>query len=61
MKKVVFTYENDKFDPNCVQPFFKMYGNRIRFSPGIKPMVTLKVNSKDEDEILKEVKEFLSK
>ena len=61
MNGVVFTYDNDLFDPSCVQAFIKMYGNRIRFSPGIKPMITLKMPSNVEDEILKEVKDFLSK
>ena len=56
---VLFTYDNDLFDTNSVQAFIKLYGNRIRFSPGIKPMITLKIDSNDEDEILKEVKKFL--
>ena len=61
MSGVVFTYDNNLFDPACVEPFIKIYGNRIRFSPGIKPMITLKIPSNSEDEILKEVKEFLEK
>ena len=37
----------------------KKYGNRIKFSNGIKPMVTLEIGSNDEKEILKEVIKFL--
>ena len=58
---VVFTYDNDLFNPDCVGALIKIYGNRIRFSPGLKPMITLKIPSNDEDNILKEVKDFLNK
>ena len=58
---VIFTYDNSLFDDSCVQPLIKEYGNRIRFSPGVKPMITLKIANNSEEEILKEVKKFLSK
>ncbi len=58
---VVFTFDNDLFDHSCVSSLIKAYGNKIRFSPGIKPMITLKIDSNDEDVILKEVKRFLEK
>ena len=58
---MLFTYDNDLFDSSSVQAFIKMYGDKIRFSPGIKPMITLKIKSNSEDVILKEVKEFLGK
>ena len=57
---VVFTYDNSLFDTNCVGTLIKTYGNRIRFSPGVKPMITLKLGSNSEDVILEEVKEYLS-
>ncbi|MCI9063441.1 MAG: transcription-repair coupling factor [Clostridia bacterium] len=56
---VVFTYDNNKFDAECVNELIKKYGNRIRFSPGIKPMITLKLQGNSENDILEEVKEFL--
>ena len=56
---VVFTFDNEMFDPASVQKYINLYGNRIRFSPGVKPMITLKILSNDEDEILQEVKKFL--
>ena len=56
---VVFTYHNDKFNTDGVNDLIKKYGNKIRISPGIKPMVTLKLDNNSESNILKEVKEFL--
>ena len=58
---IVFTYDNNLFDASCVQTLIKKYGNRIRFSPGVKPMITLKIKNNEEETILKEVKDFLIK
>ena len=58
---VVFTYDNNLFDASCVQPLIKEYGNRIRFSPGVKPMITLKIANNSEETILQEIKIFLTK
>ena len=55
---VVFTFEGDKFDID-ISKLLQKYGNRIKFSPGIKPSVTLEIGSKDERKILNEVTEFL--
>ena len=56
---VVFTYENNNFDDNFLNDLIKKYGTKIKFSSGIKPMVTLKLDVSTEEEIIKEVKEFL--
>ncbi len=56
---VVFTYEVDKFDNNSVIDLMKKYGNRIKFSAGLKPMITLSLEKQGEKGILEEVKEFL--
>lgn len=40
---VVFTYDAGKFDNNIIPEVIKKYGNRIKFSSGIKPMITLKL------------------
>ena len=56
---IVFTYDNNLFDASCVQTLIKKYGNRIRFSPGVKPMITLKIGNNSEEEIIKEAKDFL--
>ena len=55
---VVFTFEEGKFDydvPNLV----KKYGNRLKFSAGIKPMITLEIGTNNEMKILNDVTEFL--
>ena len=57
--RLIFTFDNDLFDSTIVNNLVKKYGNRIRFSPGIKPIITLKLDSESEDVILKEVKKFL--
>ena len=56
---VVFTYEVDKFDNNSIIDLMKKYGNRIKFSAGLKPMITLSLEKQGEKGILEEVKEFL--
>ena len=45
---VVFTYENNKFDNNSLSDLIKKYGNRIKFSSGIKPIVTLRIKEQGE-------------
>ena len=56
---VVFTYDTNKFDNNLLSDIIKKYGNRIKFSAGIKPMITLKIEKQGEKGLLQEVKEFL--
>lgn len=59
---VLFTYTPKKEDEVLnvdIVELVKKYGNRIKFSNGIKPMVTLEIGSNDEKEILKEVIKFL--
>ena len=56
---VVFTYDTNKFDNNSLSDIIKKYGNRIKFSAGIKPMMTLKIEKQGEKGLLQEVKEFL--
>ena len=56
---VVFTYDNNKFDNNSLSDLIKKYGNRIKFSSGLKPMITLKIEKRGEKVLLQEVKEFL--
>ena len=58
-ESLVFTFENSKFNPQCIDKLIKKYGTRIRFSPGIKPMITLRLNNTAESYIIKETKEFL--
>ena len=54
----MFTYETNG-DNIDIQGLVSKYGNRIKFSAGIKPMVTFEIGSADEKVILKEITEFL--
>ena len=56
---VVFTYDTNRFDNNILPDLIKKYGNRINFSSGLKPMMTLKIDKQGEKGLLQEVKEFL--
>ena len=55
---VVFTYEQSKFNIDIAELVAK-YKNRIKFSPGIKPMITLEIGTTNERQILNDVTEFL--
>ncbi len=55
---VVFTYEGNG-DNIDIQGLVQKYGNKIKFSAGIKPMVTFEIGSTDEHDILKAVTDYL--
>ena len=55
---VVFTFEQGKFNLD-INEIIKKYGTKIKFSNGIKPMITLKIGQKSEKQILSEIIEFL--
>ncbi len=55
---VVFTFEPNQFDLDITK-LVKKYGNKIKFSAGIKPMITLQIETNDEKQILNDVTEFL--
>jgi transcription-repair coupling factor (superfamily II helicase) len=56
---VVFTFENNDIKIDIAK-LVEKYGNRIKFSAGIKPMVTLKMQKDSEKYILKEITEFIA-
>ena len=56
---IMFTYENNNFEDNFISNLIKKYGTKIRFSNGIKPMITLKIEKKGEQALITEVKDFL--
>ena len=56
---VVFTFEPNKFELD-LNELVKKYGNNIKFSAGIKPMITLQIGSENERQILNDVTEFLT-
>ena len=55
---VVFTFEQSKYEID-LQKLQKTYKNRIKFSPGIKTMITLEIGTTNERQILNDVTEFL--
>lgn len=55
---VVFTFEQSKFDVD-IPKLVEKYKNRLKFSPGVKPMITLEIGSTNERQILNDVTEFL--
>ena len=56
---LVFTYDVDKFDTQIVNKAIEKYSNRIKFSSGIKPMITLTMKKNGEKELISEIKSFL--
>ncbi len=57
---VVFTFEPNEFELDLNQ-LVQKYGNKIKFSNGIKPMVTLEIANNHERQILNDVTEFLKR
>ncbi len=57
-ESVLFIFEPNQFRLD-LEKLVKKYGNKIKFSAGVKPMVTLKLESNEEKQILKEVTDFL--
>lgn len=55
---VVFTFEQSKFDVD-IPKLVSIYKNRLKFSPGVKPMITLDIGITNERQILNDVAEFL--
>ena len=50
---VVFTYDGENFDESIISEMISKYGNKIKFSSGIKPMVTLKIDNMRRKAIIK--------
>ncbi len=56
---ILFVFEQEKFKNIDVMKILDKYKSRIKFQPGVKPMLTLHIKTNDEKTILKEVKEFI--
>ena len=59
---VVFTFEPNKKEMDLglnLNKLIKKYGNKIKFSAGVKPMITLELGTNNERQILNDVTEFL--
>ena len=55
---VVFIFEPGEIDID-INELVKKYRNKIRFTQGIKPQITLALDNISEIKMLKEVKQFL--
>ncbi len=55
---VVFTFEQSKFTVDVIK-LVEKYKNQIKFQPGVKPMITLKIGTTNERQILNDVTNFL--
>lgn len=55
---VVFTFEPNQFELE-ISELVKKYGSKIKFSAGIKPMITLEIGTDNERQILNHITEFL--
>ncbi len=57
---IVFTFNpNTLKEPINIQKLVNQYGNKIKFSAGIKPKITLDVKEKNEKKLLKDATEFI--
>ena len=59
-QNVVFYFDKDKYAPNIITTLLKKYGTKIKFSTGIEPYITLLLKNKTEEQLIKEIKEFLN-
>ena len=60
---VVFTFEQNKQEIDIsliLSELIKKFGSKIKFSPGIKTMITLEIGTTNERQILNDVTEFLT-
>ncbi len=55
---VVFTYDQKKFNVDIVR-LVETYKNKVKFQPGVKPMITLNIGTKNERQIFNDVIDFL--
>ena len=55
---VVFTFEQSKFNVDITK-LINVYKNKLKFSPGVKPMITLEIGTTNERQMLNDVTEFL--
>ena len=55
---VIFTFEQNTQNID-IQKLIKTYQNKIKFSSGIKPMITLEIGTTNERQILNDVTDFL--
>ena len=56
---VVFLYDNNKFNFDIIGELVEQYENKIKFSQGLQPYITLKINRISDKQVLEDIKGFL--
>ena len=59
-QNIVFYFDKDKYNPNIIAILLKKYGTKIKFSTGIEPYITLLLKNQNDEQLVKEIKEFLN-
>ena len=60
ISNIVFYFDIDLFNPEVINKLVEEYKDRIKFSQGVEPYVTLRIKSDSGKIILEEVKKFLN-
>lgn len=59
-KNLVFYFDKNKYKPEIVDTLIKKYGYEIKFSTGIEPYITLRIEKMSDEELINKIKEFLT-
>jgi len=59
LSNVIFSFDINLFNPDIVNKLVDTYKDRIKFSQGVEPYITLRIKSESGKIILEEVKNFL--
>ena len=61
-ESVIFYLDKDniKINDEMINVLLKKFGTKLRFSAGVEPYITLKLDSKEEDKIIEQIKELLT-
>jgi len=60
LSNIVFSFDINLFNPEIVNKLVETYKDRIKFSQGVEPYITLRIKSESGKIILEEVKNFLN-
>ena len=60
-KSIILNLDKDdiKINEEIIKKLLGKYGIRLRFSAGVEPYITLKINEKDENKVIEQIKELL--
>ena len=59
-KSIVFYFDKNKYNPEIVDGLIKKYGYNIKFSTGVEPYITLKIENITGEELIEMIKGFLT-